>query len=179
MFKGVNVLVRTNMGKSRHFKIGVFLSLSFLGCVLWAIVETVAKTDNKWVIRFNVAMGCIGLDVLVCSWFIVRHVIENCTNSVNTHHRPEVTDNATPAHLTVTQRIPPLFMVEILVDVDNDADENDCEIVDQNESKIERENDRESENIIDSEIEVEIKTQMRAIEVGSFCREKEKSRPDV
>ena len=113
------------MHPSRHLRIGVCLSISFWGCVLWAIVETVAKTDRNWGIRFNVAMGCIGLDVLGFSWLIVICVIENCksmTNSTsNTHNRQEPPDVVMPAHETVTRRIPPLFIVEILVDVEVDG----------------------------------------------------------
>ena len=92
---------------------------------MWAIVETVAKTDRNWGIRFNVAMGCIGLDVMGFSWLIALCVIENCksmTNSTsNTHNRQEPPDVVMPAHETVTRRIPPLFIVEILVDVEVDS----------------------------------------------------------
>jgi hypothetical protein len=92
---------------------------------MWAIVETVAKTDRNWGIRFKVAMGCIGLDVMGFSWLIALCVVENCksmTNSTsNTHNRQEPPDVVMPAHETVTRRIPPLFIVEILVDVDVDS----------------------------------------------------------
>lgn len=60
------------MTTRHHLKIGVFMSLSFWGCVIWAIIETVVKVDNYWV-RFNVAMACIGLDVLgfLCLFFVL------------------------------------------------------------------------------------------------------------
>lgn len=63
-----------------HLKIGVCMSLSFWGCVLWVIIETVMKADNYW-IRFNVAMACIGLNVLGFLWLffvlLIKYISDN------------------------------------------------------------------------------------------------------
>ena len=160
------------MSPSRHLKIGVYLSISFWGCVLWAIVETVAKTDRNWGIRFNVAMGCIGLDALGFLWLIVLCVIENCKSVTNTPNRQGPPDVVMPAHETVARRIPPLFMVEILVDVEDFEKETDVDcdnkvekvIVVEKETDVDCDDkvgkaivvDKETEGDVDNKVETEI-----------------------
>ena len=106
------------MTPRRDVQIGIYSSLCFFGCVLWAIVEAVAKTDRDWSIRFHVAMGGIGLSVLGFAWLVGRHVVGTCNN--NNNNRTNADRDAAPAEWKETRRIPPLYRVEILVDVENE-----------------------------------------------------------
>ena len=57
-------------------------------------------------------MGGIGLSVIGFAWLIGRHVVGTRNNN-----RASADDDAAPAETTETQRIPPLYRVEMLVDV--------------------------------------------------------------
>lgn len=98
------------------------MSLSFCGCVTWAIVESVAKADN-WVTRFYVAMVLIGLCFMGLLSITVFYVIDNHALAVrvDASHPSEH-----PGDATITQGavfIPPLLLVEIDVDVERDVAE--------------------------------------------------------
>jgi len=94
------------------------MSLSFWGCVLWAIIETVMKADNYWV-RFNVAMACIGLDVLGFLWLLFVVLLVKCIS--NNNDIRSATINQGPADagtqpVIATPLVIPWLIVEVQVD---------------------------------------------------------------
>ena len=100
-----------------HLKIGVCMSLSFWACVLWAIVETVVKADNYWV-RFNVAMACIGLDVLGFLWLsvvlLVKYISDN--NDIRSATINQGPTDAVTQPIIATPLVIPWLIVEVQVD---------------------------------------------------------------
>ena len=96
------------------------MSLSFGGCVVWAIVESVAKADN-WVTRFYVAIGLIYMCFMGLLSITVLYVIDNhaLTVRVDASHPSDHPLDATFTHGAVF--IPPLLLVDIDVDIESDV----------------------------------------------------------
>jgi len=97
-----------------HLKIGVCMSVSFWGCVLWAIIETVIKADNYWV-RFNVAMACIGLDVLGFLWLFFVLLVKYISNN-NDIRSATINQTAVTQTVIATPLVIPCLIVEVQVD---------------------------------------------------------------
>ena len=105
------------MVTSHHLKVGVCMSLSVWGCVIWAIVETVVKAEN-YSVRFNVAMACIGVDVLGFLWLFVvlfvQYIGDN--NEVRSTTLNQGLTEACVRPVTGTPLVPPWLLVEVQVD---------------------------------------------------------------
>ena len=141
------------MTPRRDVQIGIYSSLCFFGCVLWAIVEAVAKTDRDWSMRFHVAMGGIGLSVLGFAWLVRRHVVGTCNDN-----RTNADRDAAPAEWKETRRIPPLYRVDILVDVENEHVDS------RGDSVMEVEDAIQSDHTLESEIQLGSSTIIQDIE---------------
>ncbi len=87
------------------------MSLSFWGFVLWAIIETVMKADNYW-IRFNVAMVCIGLDVLGFLWLFVVLLVKYISDK-NDIRSATINQGAVTQPVIATPLVIPWLIVEI------------------------------------------------------------------
>ena len=127
--KGLNIVaIEAYMATGPYLKVGVCMSLGFWGFVLWAIVETVVKADNYW-IRFKVAMGCVGLDVLGFLWLFgllfVKYIAGNDELRSNTPRQSAV--DAVTRHVKGTPLVPPFIMVEVQVDGSvHESDASEC-----------------------------------------------------
>ncbi len=93
------------------------MSLGFWACVIWAIIETVVKADNYWV-RFNVAMACIGLDVLGFLWLfvvlLVKYISDN--NDIRSATINQGPTDAGTQPVIATPLVIPWLIVEVQVD---------------------------------------------------------------
>jgi hypothetical protein len=101
------------------------MSLGFWACVIWAIIETVVKADNYWV-RFNVAMACIGLDILGLLWLSVVLLVKYISNNNDTR---SATINQAPTD-AVTQPViaTPLVIPWLIVEVQVDDLVHECDV---------------------------------------------------